>query len=98
MDATASIDFWALWWIWGLGAVALLTLEVFAPGFLFLGFGIGAAVVSGLLGLGVAPANPAILALIFAVVSMAAWFGMRRAFGVRASQVKIWDKDINDDV
>jgi membrane protein implicated in regulation of membrane protease activity len=98
MDPMMPNDIWALWWVWGLGAVALLGLEVFAPGFLFLGFGAGAAVVAGLLGLGLGSGNPAILALIFAVVSMAAWYGMRSIFGVRKGQVKIWDKDINDDV
>lgn len=98
MDPMTPVDIWALWWVWGLGAVALLVLEVFAPGFLFLGFGAGAAVVAALLGLGLGSDNPAILALIFAVVSMAAWYVMRRIFGVRKGQVKIWDKDINDDV
>jgi membrane protein implicated in regulation of membrane protease activity len=98
MDAAVSISVWALWWVWSLGAVALLVLEVFAPGFLFLGFGAGAAFVAALLALGIAPENPAILALIFAVVSMAAWYAMRSIFGVRKGQVKVWDKDINDDV
>lgn len=98
MDPMMPVDIWTLWWIWGLGAIALLVLEVFAPGFLFLGFGAGAAVVALLLGLGLGSGNPAILALIFAVVSMVAWFMMRNIFGVRKGQVKIWDKDINDDV
>jgi membrane protein implicated in regulation of membrane protease activity len=98
MDAATSVEIWTLWWVWGLGAVVLLVLEVFAPGFLFLGFGAGATVVAALLGLGVAPENPALLAFIFAVVSMAAWYAMRVLFGVRKGQVKVWDKDINDDV
>lgn len=96
--SSGTLEIWALWWVWGLGAIALLILEVFAPGFLFLGFGVGAAVVAGLLALGLGPSNVAILALIFAVVSMVAWYAMRRVFGVRKGQVKIWDKDINDDV
>lgn len=98
MDPMTPVDIWTLWWVWGLGAVALLVLEVFAPGFLFLGFGAGSAVVAALLGLGLGLDNLAILALIFAVVSMAAWFAMRSIFGVRQGQVKVWDKDINDDV
>lgn len=96
--SSGTLEIWALWWVWGLGAIALLILEVFAPGFLFLGFGVGAAVVAGLLALGLGPSNVAILALVFAVVSMVAWYAMRRVFGVRKGQVKIWDKDINDDV
>lgn len=94
----AAYEIWALWWVWGIGAIALFALEIFAPGFLFLGFGIGAAVVSLLTGLGALPNSLPILALIFAVVSMGSWFAMRRIFGVRASDVKIWEKDINDDV
>ncbi len=96
--ASGTLEIWALWWVWGLGAIALLILEVFAPGFLFLGFGVGAAVVAGLLALGLGSSNVVILALVFAVISMVAWYAMRRVFGVRKGQVKIWDKDINDDV
>lgn len=98
MEAELTVSIWTLWWVWGLGAVVLLGLEVVAPGFLFLGFGAGAALVAALLGLNIAPENPAVLAVIFAVVSMAAWFAMRSIFGVRKGQVKVWDKDINDDV
>ncbi|RPE64893.1 hypothetical protein EDD53_2659 [Pacificibacter maritimus] len=94
----AAIDIWALWWVWGLGAVALLILEIFAPGFLFLGFGVGAAVVAALMGVGFGPENAAVVAVIFAVVSLFAWLAMRQIFGVRKGQVKVWDKDINDDV
>lgn len=98
MEAELTVSIWTLWWVWGLAAVALLGLEVVAPGFLFLGFGAGAALVAALLGLNIAPENPAVLAVVFAVVSMAAWFAMRSIFGVRKGQVKVWDKDINDDV
>jgi membrane protein implicated in regulation of membrane protease activity len=96
METAAS--FWALWWVWGLGAIVLLVLEILAPGFLFLGFGVGATVVAALLGLGFLPGGMPALVLIFAVISMGSWFAMRRIFGVRAGTVKIWEKDINDDV
>jgi membrane protein implicated in regulation of membrane protease activity len=98
MDATIATDIWSLWWVWGLGAVMLLILEIFAPGFLFLGFGVGAGFVAGLLGLGIAPDNAAVMAVIFAAVSLIAWLAMRQIFGLRKGQVKVWDKDINDDV
>ena len=39
----------------------------------------------------------AIMALVFAIASLGAWFAMRRLFGTRIGQVKIWDRDINDD-
>ena len=86
------------WWIWAVGAIALLGFEIVAPGFLFLGFGIGAGVVAALLAIGVFGSNVAVIALVFAVISLVAWLGMRQVFGVRKGQVKVWDKDINDDV
>ncbi|AJE45173.1 NfeD family protein [Celeribacter indicus] len=86
------------WWIWGLLAILLFVVEVMVTGFVFLGFGIGAAIVALLLFLGWLGTNLAILVLIFAVISLIAWFAMRRVFGLRRGQVKVWEKDINDDV
>lgn len=86
------------WWVWAIGAIVLLGLEVFAPGYIFLGFGVGAAIVAALLALGVFGTNLAVIVLAFAVLSLLAWFGMRQLFGVRKGQVKKWDTDINDDL
>jgi inner membrane protein len=87
---------WAVWWVWIVAGFALGVLEVLVPGFIFLGFAIGAVVTGILVGLGFAPASLAALILIFAVVSLVAWFVLRRTMGVRDGQVKVWDKDIND--
>jgi inner membrane protein len=87
---------WTVWWVWIVAGFALGVLEVLVPGFIFLGFSIGAVVTGILVGLGLAPVGLAALILIFAVVSLAAWFALRRTMGVRKGQVKIWDKDIND--
>ncbi len=35
------------WWAWGIAAVVLFILEVLAPGYILLGFGVGAACVAG---------------------------------------------------
>jgi len=86
------------WWFWGILGVALLALEVIAPGFMFLGFGVGAGIVALLMALGIFGSNLAVVVLLFAIISLLAWLGMRHIFGVRKGQVKIWDKDINDDV
>ena len=83
------------WWAWVILGFALGVLEVLAPGFIFLGFAIGAVVTGVLVGIGV-PAGPPALILIFAVVSVLAWLILRRAVGVREGQVKVWDRDIND--
>jgi len=87
---------WQLGWIWIVAGVALAVLEVLAPGYVFLGFAVGAAVVGVLLWLGLMGGGLPMLLLVFALVSLAAWWGMRRVFGIRRGQIKIWDKDINE--
>jgi inner membrane protein len=83
------------WWAWVILGFALGVLEVLVPGFIFLGFAIGAVVTGILVGLGVPAGLPALI-LIFAVVSVVAWLVLRRVVGVREGQVKVWDHDIND--
>jgi membrane protein implicated in regulation of membrane protease activity len=83
------------WWVWVILGFALGVLEVLVPGFIFLGFAIGAVVTGVLVGIGI-PAGPTALILIFAIVSVLAWLVLRRVVGVREGQVKIWDRDIND--
>ena len=84
------------WWAWVVFGAALGVLEVLAPGFIFLGFAIGAVATGILVGLGLAPVGLPALLLIFAVASVIAWLVLRRTMGVRKGQVKIWQKDIND--
>ncbi len=87
---------WNVWWVWIVAGFALGVLEVLAPGYIFLGFAIGAVVTGVLVGLGViGGALPALL-LVFAVASVGAWLVLRATMGVREGQVKVWDKDIND--
>ncbi len=85
-----------VWWVWVVAGFGLGVLEVIVPGFIFLGFAIGAVLTGALIGLQVLHGGPALLLLVFAVVSVAAWAVLRRAVGVREGQVKIWHKDIND--
>ena len=93
---------WAVWWAWLVAALALGILEIFAPGFIFLGFAAGAAVTGLLLAVGgplagwMAGSLPMTL-LVFAVLSLVAWVALRRVVGVRKGQVKVWDRDINED-
>ena len=70
--------------------------EVIVPGFIFLGFAIGAVVTGALIGLGVLTGGPSLLLLVFAAISVATWFTLRRTMGVREGQSKIWHKDINN--
>ena len=87
---------WQEGWVWVVAGIGLAVLEVLAPGYVFLGFAIGAISVGLLLWLGVLGAGWPALALVFAVVSLVAWWSLRRIFGLKTGQVRIWDKDIND--
>ncbi len=93
-----SAPLWALWWVWMAAALGLAIVEVVVPGFIFLGFAAGAAIValgllSGLVGTGSLP----LLLLIFAGLSLVAWLVLRRVFARPEGQVKIIERDINDE-
>jgi inner membrane protein len=87
---------WQEWWVWVVIGVTLAVAEVMLPGFILLGFAIGAALVGVLLLIGVLGSNLFVLILVFAVASLIAWIALRRLVGIRKGQVKIWDRDIND--
>ncbi|MBD3677248.1 MAG: hypothetical protein HUJ27_02475 [Rhodobacteraceae bacterium] len=93
---------WAVWWVWMAGAVVLAILEVIAPAYIFLGFAIGAFATGVLL----IPGGPMAgwmagtlsgSILVFAVLSLLGWIALRKILGVREGQVKVWDRDINED-
>lgn len=87
------------WWTWMVAALVLAILEVFLPTQILLGFAIGAAGVGLGLALGIpwlAGSLPA-LALVFAFLSLIAWLVLRRVMGVYKGQVKVWERDINED-
>jgi len=87
---------WEIWWVWVAAGLVLAILELFAPGFIFVGFAVGAVVIGVLVALGVSFTLPWAL-LVFAVVSVLAWIGARLAMGTRKGQTKTFDRDINED-
>lgn len=93
---------WGLWWVWMIAALTMAFLEVLIPGYIFLGFAIGAAATGLAVGVGgplaawLGASLPMTL-LFFAILSLISWLGLRRALGIRKGQVKIWDRDINED-
>ena len=87
---------WSVWWVWVVAGFALGVIEVLAPGFIFLGFAIGAVITGLLVGIGLLGAHVPALVLVFALASLAAWFVLRRMFGSQSGTAKLWDKDIND--
>ncbi len=87
---------WTEWWVWMSGALILATLEVLIPGYIFLGFALGAAVMGLLILFGISATGLALTLVIFAGLSLISYIAMRRFFGLRTGQVKIWETDIND--
>lgn len=93
---------WSEWWVWMSGAVVLGILEVIVPGYVFIGFGVGAAV-TGLIFLVGGPlaawlaGSWTITALVFAVASLVSWIAVRLVLGVRKGQITTFDRDINDE-
>jgi len=90
------MQLWSIWWVWLVFAALLGILELILPGFMALGFGLGAALVGVLIAFGVLGGNLAVMVLVFALGSLAAWIGLRRWAGIRKGQVKVWDRDINE--
>jgi len=92
---------WSDWWAWAVAALVLGCLEMVLPGFILLGFAIGAGVVAALFLVGgpvalwMAGSLPLTLVL-FAALSLVAWIALRRAIGLRTGQVELFEKDIND--
>jgi len=88
-------DYLLLWWVWICIALALGVVELLAPGFIFLGFGLGALAMAGVV-LVVPGINvPALLAL-FAVLSLMGWIILRLVFRRQSSGARVVTKDIND--
>lgn len=90
------MSLWQAWWVWMVAGAVLAILEVLIPGFILLGFAIGAGITGALLWLGVLGGSLAVLLLVFGLSSLIAWLALRSLVGVRHGQVKIWERDIND--
>lgn len=89
-------DILSVWWVWTASALALAILEVLVPGFVFLGFAIGAAGVGLVVGFGLLSLSWPLLLVIWAGLSLAAWLVMRQIFALPERQVKRFDHDVND--
>ena len=66
---------WSLWWVWGVIALGLAIIEILLPGFVFLGFAIGAAAVAVILLTPLSLTLPVLL-LVFAVLSDLIFFAI----------------------
>ena len=84
-----------LWWVWVCVALAVGILELLAPGFIFLGFALGALAMAAIVSLFSFSNIPAMLAL-YAILSLLAWIGLRVAFRKQSSGARIVTSDINE--
>lgn len=83
------------WW-WLIASLLLAALELFAPGWVFMGIA-GAVAVMGLALLsGFWTASLPVTLIVTALLSGLIWYLLRRVAGVREGQVRIWRDDIND--
>ncbi|WP_288943475.1 hypothetical protein [Roseovarius pacificus] len=87
-------ELWNIWWVWLAAALALAILETLIPGYVFLGIAVGAALMALIVALPLS-IGPSALIAIFAVLSLAAWLILRRAFRARNDQSRIIHDDIN---
>lgn len=90
----AELELWNLWWVWMAAALLLAILEIFAPGFIFLGFAFGAALTALLLLVAPGLSLPMLL-VVFAAFSLIAWAAMRRIFRNPDDQTRVIHEDIN---
>ncbi|MDA3888233.1 MAG: hypothetical protein PF443_05385 [Allgaiera sp.] len=92
---------WTDWWVWVVGGLLLGIFEILVPAFVFLGLAIGAALTGLILWSGLPPAAWMGVDLfrhflVFGLLSLIAWLGLRAVFGLRKGQVRIIHDDIND--
>ena len=84
-----------LWWAWLAAALALGILEILAPGFIFLGFAVGAVVMAFVTAFAPTLSVPVALA-IFSGLSLISWIVLRIAFKNQSSGARRVRHDIND--
>ncbi|WP_227269668.1 NfeD family protein [Roseobacter weihaiensis] len=89
---TALLD---IWWLWVAAALIFAVIEVLAPGFIFLGFALGALATAGVVAFWPLSSAPLLLAL-FSGISLLAWVALRAVFKRQSSDAKIITRDIND--
>lgn len=82
-------------WLWIIAGTLIGAVELFIPGYIFLGTAIAVVVIGAALLLGVTAPLPWLL-IAAGVLSLICWLVLRQTVGVQKGQVRIWDRDIND--
>jgi membrane protein implicated in regulation of membrane protease activity len=85
-----------IWWVWLSVALALALVEIVLPGFIFLGFAIGAAALAVIVAVIGMPFGAPVAVALFAGLSLIAWIALRVIFRNQRSGARIIRHDIND--
>lgn len=88
-------DYLSIWWVWICAALALGVVELLAPGYIFLGFALGALAMAVVVFVMPATNVPALLAM-FAILSLIGWIILRILFRRQSSGARIVTRDINE--
>ena len=85
-----------IWWVWLSLALLLGIVEIMMPGFIFLGFALGAVVMAVLVAILPNTLGAPVAIAIFAGLSLIAWIALRIGFRKQGSDARIITHDIND--
>lgn len=88
-------DYMTIWWVWISIALLLGVVELLLPGFIFLGFAIGAVFIAGIVAVVSFGNVPALFAL-FAALSLVSWIALKVLFRKQSSGARIVTHDINE--
>ncbi len=88
-------DYLSIWWVWICAALALGVVELLAPGYIFLGFALGALAMAVVVFVMPATNVPALLAM-FAILSLIGWIILRILFRRQSSGARVVTRDINE--
>ena len=87
---------WTNGWLWLIAALLLGAAELVLPGWVLMGTALATAIMGLLLLAGLWTGGLPMALVVTAILSGVIWFLLRRAMGVRDGQVRVWDRDIND--
>lgn len=87
---------WTNGWLWLIAALVLALMELLLPAWLFMGIAAATAIMGLVLLAGLWTGGLPMALVVTAILSGVIWLILRRAVGVHKGQVRIWDRDIND--
>ena len=83
------------WWAWLTAALVLALIEILAPGFIFLGFALGALAMTAIV-LFASGFSVSVALALFAGLSLLGWIALRLIFRNHRSAARFIEHDIND--